>query len=63
MQKILLVSLSHILLFAPLLIYIGYKGDNDIEITRLEYRILLFVGIMSVLYHIFNLWKLRNILF
>lgn len=49
------VNLIHILIVGPLLIYIGYNGQNT---SRLYFELLLMLGFASIGYHGYYLLKL-----
>lgn len=53
-NKSLWVNLIHILLVAPLLIYIGYNGTKT---ARLYYELLLMLGFAAIGYHGYYLFK------
>ena len=46
------ISLIHILLVGPLLIYIGYNGKNT---SRKFFELLLMLGFASIGYHLYYL--------
>jgi hypothetical protein len=51
------ISLIHILLVGPLLIYIGYNKDNT---ARIYFELLLMLGFASIGYHGYYLALLFN---
>ena len=48
------INLIHILLFAPLIMYIGYNGENT---PRMYFEILLMLGFSSIGYHTYLFTK------
>ena len=52
------VNILHILIVAPLLLYIGYNKKNT---PRFAYELLLMLGFAAAGYHIFSLVKLLEI--
>ena len=50
------VYIMHVSAIVPLLLYVGIKGNkSDVRV----FPILLAMGIISDIYHIFRLWKPR----
>lgn len=45
------VNLFHFLVFAPLLIYVGYYGMNNETVDRRAYIVLLILGILALYFH------------
>jgi len=54
MNKEFLVHLFHILIIGGLFLYVGIKRTN---IPNLMFPILLILGIIVILYHMFNAYK------
>lgn len=48
------VNLLHVFLVAPLLIWIGYKLNSDLEITNLEKKVMLMIGLGVIAFHGFK---------
>ncbi len=48
------VNLIHVFIVGPLLVYIGYNGENT---SRKFFEILLMLGFASIGYHLYYLFK------
>ena len=53
------VNLIHVLLIAPLLIYIGYNGKKT---PRAAYELLAMAGFAALGYHIYNILMAVNVI-
>lgn len=56
-DKSIWVNLIHICIIGPLLVYIGYNGDQT---TRKFYELLLMLGFASIGYHMYYLFESIN---
>ena len=52
-----LINLLHILIIAPLLTYIAYKGYYKEEINSIFYVILFIFAVWSFVYHLIKLLR------
>jgi len=52
--KSIWVNLIHVFIVGPLLIYIGYTGENT---TRKFFELLLMLGFASIGYHLYYLFQ------
>jgi hypothetical protein len=51
----LLINLLHIIIIAPLLLYIAYAGYYDEKISNVFYILLALIAIWAFVYHIYKL--------
>lgn len=47
------VNLFHIIIVAPLIIYIGYNGLNEMNIPRFYFEFLIMLGSAAIGYHLY----------
>lgn len=52
-----LINLLHILIIAPLLFYIAYKGYYKEEINPIFYILLFIFALWALLYHLIKLFR------
>ncbi len=51
------ISLLHIVVIAPFLAYIAYKGYKDEEVSKTTYILLFLLAAWAFFYHIYKMVK------
>jgi hypothetical protein len=55
-----MIYMIHFLLVAPLLVYIGYNGSNNLPIQPMMYQLVLGLGLLAGAYHLYKFLNFRE---
>ena len=57
MNQLPIINLFHVLIVAPLLIYVGYMQNyGETKPARWVYDLLIIIGVFALLYHLYRAW-------
>ncbi len=61
MDQLPIINLFHVLVVAPLLIYVGYMTNyGQTKPARMVYDLLIIIGLGALLYHAYRAWMLMG---